>query len=166
MKAILATIYLKMLCFFPNLFTLVLILFNADRVGLEGKPCYPPSSLKGEQLQASFRQTIDTVVSDLRRSVVCLFFCLRERSFTIILFQEASGKILQDRQEHFKGCLLNHCTETTFPFKPVKKVWRCLTCSDINSFLGFLSFFVFFLFFVLFIIYGCVRSSFLCEGFL
>lgn len=108
MKAGSTTIYLNMLSF-PYLH-LVLIIFNTGHA--QYIACLLPG-LKGDQLQASFRQTTDTVIFDLRKSIVCLFFffsfCLRERRFTLILFQEASGKILQNKQEHFKECLLNHC---------------------------------------------------------
>lgn len=129
--------------FFPNLFTLVLILFIADGVGLEGKPCYPPSSLEGEQLRASFRQTTDTVVFDLRRSVVCLFFLLEGKKFHYHSisrgkWENPAGQIGALQKMPLKSL----CTEITFPFKPVKKVWRCLTCSDVSSFLGFPSFLI------------------------
>lgn len=142
MKVSPTTIYLNML-YFPYLH-LVLIIFNTDCA--QYIACLLPG-LKGDQLQASVRQTTDTVIFDLRKSIVCLFFF-----FIFFLLLEGkkihSHSISRGKWENpaeqtgalQRVPLKSLSTESTFPFKAVQEVPSYLTCFDVNFFILFLSF--------------------------
>lgn len=101
--------------------------------------------LIGEQLQASLRQNTDTVISDLRRSAVWLFFFFFLEEKQVRYHSISRGKWENPTEQTGtlqRMPLKSLSIEITFPFKPVREVWSWLTYFDVNSFLGFLSFLI------------------------
>lgn len=88
---------------------------------------------QGNGFRYPFQTTVSVIVD--WAGPLLIFICLREWRFTGIVFQEVGRKILQNKQQHFKGCLLNLCPQRSLSPSSLwrKFAWHCLTCFDVNS---------------------------------
>lgn len=88
---------------------------------------------QGNGFRYLFRTTVSVIVD--WAGPLFIFICLREWRFAGIVFQEVGRKILQNKQQHFKGCFLNLCPQRPLSSSSLwgKFAWHCLTCFDVNS---------------------------------